>query len=76
MTTETLHRSHPLRELTKALGKLKNGKAGGSSNILPKMVKVACDDVGFRECLLDLPALYGRETSAKGMGQCHLGPHS
>ena len=24
------------------------------SNILPEMVKVACDDVGFREHLLDL----------------------
>ena len=42
-----------LRKLTKTLGKFKNSKAGGSSNILPDMVKVACDDVGFRERLLD-----------------------
>ena len=43
-----------LRELTKALEKLKNGKAGGSFNILTEMVEVACDAVEFIECLLDL----------------------
>ena len=43
-----------LRELTTALGKLKTGKAGGNSNILPEMVKVACDDSEFKCLLLDL----------------------
>ena len=32
------------REVTRALGKLKNGKAPGSSNILPEMLKVAMKD--------------------------------
>ena len=43
-----------MRELTKALGRLKNGKAAGSSNILPEMIKTACDDEEFRALLLDL----------------------
>ena len=32
------------REVTQALGKLKNGKAPGSSNVLPEMLKVAMKD--------------------------------
>ena len=34
-----------LEELTSAVKKLKNSKAGGSSNILPEMVKAACEEV-------------------------------
>ena len=41
-------------ELSKALGELKSGKAGGSSNILPEMVKVVGSDREFLELLLDL----------------------
>ena len=41
-------------ELRRALSKLKNGKAGGSSNILPDMVKAACEEESFRDLLLDL----------------------
>ena len=41
-------------ELTKAIGKLKNGKAGGASGILPEMVKAACCEDDFLELLLDL----------------------
>ena len=41
-------------ELRGALSKLKNGKAGGSSNILPDMVKAACEEESFRDLLLDL----------------------
>ncbi len=43
-----------MSELKDALSKLKNGKAGGSSNILPEMVKAACEEVRFRKMLLDL----------------------
>ena len=41
-------------ELTDAIGKLKNGKAGGASGILPEMVKAACCEDDFLELLLDL----------------------
>ena len=40
-------------ELKKALGKLKSDKVGGSSVILPEMVKVACEEE-FLELLLAL----------------------
>ena len=43
-----------MRELTKAIGKLKNSKAGGSSGLLPEMVKAACDNEEFKVLLLDL----------------------
>ena len=43
-----------MEELVGAIGKLKNGKAGGSSGIRPEMVKVACQDPGFADQLLDL----------------------
>ena len=36
------------------MGKLRNGKAAGSSNILPEMIKTACGNEKFRELLLDL----------------------
>ena len=41
-------------EIEKAVGKLKNTKAGGSSNILPEMVKAACCEDDFLDMLLDL----------------------
>ena len=41
-------------ELTTALGKLKSGKAAGSSNILPEMIKTACGSEEFRALLLNL----------------------
>ena len=40
-------------ELKGALSKLKNGKAEGSSNILPDMVKATCEEESFRDLLLD-----------------------
>ena len=43
-----------LGELTKALKKLKNGKAGGNSNIFPEMIKAACCKEDFLAMLLDL----------------------
>ena len=49
-----LARKPSKRELKNALGKMKNGKAGGSSGILPEMVKVACEDEEFLELLLAL----------------------
>ena len=41
-------------EVAKALGKLKNGKAPGSSNILPEMVKAGKGNSEFVEILLDV----------------------
>ena len=49
-----LERKPSMEELTNALNKLKNGKAGGSSNILPEMVKAACEEESFQTLLLDL----------------------
>ena len=43
-----------VHELTKAIGKFKNGKAGGASGILPEMVEAACCEDDFLELLLDL----------------------
>ena len=51
---EDLARKPSKRELKKALGKLKSGKAGGSSGILPEMAKVACEEEEFLELLLAL----------------------
>ena len=41
-------------ELEEAIGKLKNGKAGGKSNILPEMIRAACCEEEFLEMLLEL----------------------
>ena len=59
-----LTRQRPLRqelaqkptmtELASAVKKLKKGKAGGSSGILPEMVKAGCCREEFRSFLLDL----------------------
>ena len=43
-----------MKELASAMKKLKNGKAGGSSGILPEMVKAGCCREEFRSFLLDL----------------------
>ena len=51
-----------MRELTKALGKLKNGEAAGNSNILPEMIKIACDNKEFRALLLDLTHTVWKES--------------
>ena len=36
-----------MEELVGAVGKLKNGKAGGGSEIWPEMLKVACQNPGL-----------------------------
>lgn len=36
------------------MGKLRNGKATGTFDILPEMLKTACGNEAFREFLLDL----------------------
>ena len=46
-----------------AVGKMKNGRTGGSSGILPEMVKVACHDPDFEDLLLDLVHTAWRERS-------------
>ena len=41
-------------ELMSAVGKMRNGKAGGESGIMPEMVKAACCDEEFLSKLLEL----------------------
>ena len=53
-----------LDELETAVGKIKNGKAGGSSGILPEMVKIACLDTDLLERLLALTHTVWKEKSA------------
>ena len=43
-----------LEDLCEAITRLKNGKAAGSSGILPEMIKIACEREEFLEVLLDL----------------------
>ena len=43
-----------VREVRKTLGKLKNGKAAGKSNILPEMLKAEKRDEGYMSMLTDL----------------------
>ncbi len=50
-------------ELTEAVNKIRNGKAGCNSGILPEMVKVACQDPDFLDMLLDLVHTAWRERS-------------
>ena len=49
-------------ELTSAIGRLKNGKAGGLSGILPEMVKAACCGEDFLDLLLDLVQMVWKES--------------
>ena len=49
---EELERRPSIVELKKALSKLKNGKASGSSGILPEMVKVAAEEEEFLDFFL------------------------
>ena len=42
------------REVTRALGKLKNGKVPGSSNVLPEMLKMVMKDGQFGQMVLNL----------------------
>ena len=43
-----------MSELTTAGGKLKNGKAGGATGVLPEMVKAGCSEDYFLNMMLDL----------------------
>ena len=43
-----------MTELTAAIGKLKNGKAGGASGILPEMIKAGCSEDDFLDMMMDL----------------------
>ena len=52
-----------LTEVTKALSKLKNGKAPGSSDIVPEMLKVRRGDDKFIGMLWDLIVSPRREGS-------------
>lgn len=50
-----------MKEMMQAVGKLKPGKAGGSSGVLPELVKASCIDAGFRDILLDMILCAWRE---------------
>ena len=50
-----------MEELEQAVGKLRSGKAGGGSGILPEMVKSACCDSDFLDLLLDLVCTVWKE---------------
>ena len=51
---EDLGRVPSATEVTRALAKLKSGKAPGSSEILPEMLKVGRGNEDFREMIVDL----------------------
>ena len=56
-----------------AVGKLKSGKAGGSSEVLPEMLKTSCYDAEFRHLILDLLHSVWKERQAPhrtGLMQC------
>ena len=48
-------------ELGSALGKMKNGKVGGESGILPEMLRAACSEEDFTKRLLELVGDVWRE---------------
>ena len=50
-----------MEELILAVGRIKPGKAGGSSGILPEMLKASCCDEEFRDLLLNLVQTVWRE---------------
>ena len=66
------------REIGKALGQLKNGKAAGKSNILPEMLKAGRRDEGFSD-YAEGPCFnsVGRAKSPSRLGGCHTcaNPH-
>ena len=63
------------REVTQALGKLKNGKAPGSSNVLPEMLKVAMKDREFGQMVLDLVKAVWKDKCVPRVGRCHPYPY-
>ena len=44
----------PEEELLSAVGKMRNGKAGEESGILPEMIKAACCEEEFQSKILEL----------------------
>ena len=50
-----------MSDIIVALRKMKNGKAGGNSNIPPEMIKAACCQKDFMTLLLDLVHTVWRE---------------
>ena len=63
-------------EVEKAVHKLKRGKAGGSSGILPEMVRVASCDEDFLDALMDLvEEVWEKKCAPPGLGKCSASPH-
>ena len=55
-------------ELLRAVGKLKNGKAGGESGILPEMVKAACCEPDFLDKWLSWYRMCGGKVQCQATG--------
>lgn len=55
-------------KIMKAVEKLKNGKAGGSSGIFTEMVKVACCEEDFLALLMELVHSVWRESRVQVTG--------
>ena len=53
-----------------AIGKLKSGKAGNASGILPEMLKAASCEVDFLSMLLDEVHAVWRENKVSNLIQC------
>ena len=60
--SENLADKRTSAEVVKALGKLRNGKAVGTSNILPEMLKVGAKNEDFVCMLTDLLSAAWEET--------------
>ncbi len=56
-------------EVARALGKIKNGKASGSSNILPEMAKDEKNNLNFLDMLVDVMTTVWKERNAPRSGQ-------
>ena len=58
-----------MEEMRHAVSKLRSGKAGGSSGILPAMLRASCCDDEFSQILLDLMHSVWKERQVPQM-QC------
>ena len=56
------------QEIWEAIGKIKNGKAGGESGTLPEMLKAICDEKEILEMLLSLSIKCGRSVEFLQIG--------
>ena len=64
------------KEVAAALAKVKNGKAPGSSGILPEMIKVGINNGEFCDLLTNLLRVVWKEEWVPQEWVCHLDTHS